>query len=136
MIIKFGNRIALIDKEDYHKVTSFGTWYAKSRMHVEKEHHKTYYIVSAPNGNKHKKFTTLHQIILGFFPYLPKGKVIHHKNGKGWDCRKRNLEVTTRSQHLKDHKLENPTGYKRGLSYKNRGLSENRLGLTPFGDDE
>jgi len=100
-IIKLGGtHIALVDTEDYHRVIKFGSW---ARCDKRKRGH------SPPNSNKLKRNILLHQLILNF-PFLSDSKIIHHKNGRGWDCRKRNLALMSQSNHAKHHVGHNKFG--------------------------
>ena len=96
-ILKLNKYTALVDNEDYNRVIKYGNW-----VRWKRKWSNTYYITCQTFNPTKTIF--LHQFILNF-PFLKNRKIIHHKNGKGWDCRKRNLEITTQSEHAKMHVL-------------------------------
>ena len=88
-------RIALVDDEDYERVSSY-KWSLQN----------TNYAASCIDGKK----TLLHRFILD----VSQEQTIDHKNRDGLDCRRENLRLCTHSQnqHNRPAQRNNSTGYK------------------------
>lgn len=82
------NRVALIDKIDYPRVSQY-KWCVSN-------HRNTSYAQAWING----KAIKMHSFIFG----KRKGKEIDHKNGNGLDNRRSNLRFGTHSQNLMNFK--------------------------------
>ncbi len=90
---KHGKLKVLLDDEDKE--------FAKNSLYVTKNG-QFLYVRMGPS----KKY--LHRAIMGF----PKGKVVHHKNRDPLDNRRKNLQVATIQENLRDQKRpNNKTGY-------------------------
>lgn len=92
-------KVAVVDAEDYERVSAFkwhvapgrnGKWYASSKVRQRK--------------------ILLHRFILGF----PSDREVDHRNGNSLDCRKANLRPATRCQNNQNHPLRrtSTTGFK------------------------
>lgn len=96
-------KIALVDDCDYKKASQFAWQYTCPGSS------STFYARRTINKNQTQY---LHHLIMGKPPF---GKEIDHINGKGWDCRRRNMRVVNHSQNMlnrsrlakKKKKLEN-----------------------------
>ena len=98
---------ALIDKEDFEKVSKY-RWIARqSKERVYVQH------LFLKNGKW--SVLHLHRIIMR----APKGMDVDHINGNGLDNRKRNLRICTRSQNLMNGKKKRKNKYK-GTSWDKR----------------
>jgi hypothetical protein len=83
-------QFAIIDDEDYERVTAF-EWYA------HKGYSKWYAARSAwQPGKKRQKMVCMHNFLFG---NVPSGYFVDHINGNGLDNRKSNLRLATRSQN-------------------------------------
>lgn len=83
-------KIALIDDEDYDKVSSI-KWYAI-------KHHRTFYARSGipkKPGQKWRGYITLHSEIM----QPPVGHFIDHIDGNGLNCCRNNLRICTSQQN-------------------------------------
>lgn len=81
-----------------------------------KKYHKYYYIkVKNHLATKSKqKYVPEHVLVIEKYlgRYLTKGEIVHHKNGNTLDNRIENLEIMTRSEHMKHHLMKIINGRK------------------------
>jgi len=90
--VKVGNtRMALIDAEDYEKVSAY-KWWAD-----DQSHRSPYGTVYAFTKTKRRGgiYIQMHRLIMDF----PKGLLVDHINHNGLDNRKVNLRLATSSQN-------------------------------------
>lgn len=89
-----GDRVALVDDEDYERVVAAGPWYVRS-------HGYTNYALSG------KVSWQMHSFIMD-------GVGVDHINGDGLDNRRSNLRFANQSQNMANQRLrsDNTSGYK------------------------
>lgn len=68
------------------------------------------YAPDHPDANKNKGYVLQHRLVVErqISRYLLPSEVVHHKNGDKQDNRPENLEIVTRSRHMKHHKAVAP----------------------------
>ncbi len=91
-----------IDDEDKEIVDNL-VWYRH-------KHGNTYYVIALIYDGKDKicRSMYLHRLLLN----APKGLVVHHKDGNGWNNCRSNIELMTSKEHAK--------------TIDNRGFAENK----------
>ena len=105
-------RVALIDDEDFGRVSSAGRW--QFNMLGRNSHGVAYCYAQrkVPNGKGGSRTVMLHRFILD----APSGMMVDHLNHDGLDNRRCNLRLATRSENLANHR-------------KGRGTSSRFLGV-------
>lgn len=98
-----GGYEAIVDKEDYNRLSKINWYYQKIGKHT--------YVRCQ---NKDGKFIYMHRAIMNH----PKGLLVDHINRNGLDNRKDNLRLCTKSQNgcNRGKDRDNSSGYK-GVSY-------------------
>ncbi len=99
-------KVALIDDEDAHVVAGRKWCAAWIR--------DRWYVMRQQPVNGRERTVYLHRLIMG----NPPGKIVDHRNGDTFDCRKENLRVCTTSQNNQNSTIgrHNTSGYK-GVSW-------------------
>lgn len=103
-------KVALVDAEDYEYSNQF-KWYAM-------KHGNTYYAVRHIKKEDGKQtLICMHRVIMK----TSKGMDTDHINGDGWDNRRDNLRICTRSQNKMNGNIhkDNTSGYK-GVFWQKR----------------
>jgi hypothetical protein len=101
---------AIIDSDDYYKIKHI-KWCAHGRKK------KNQYVAGRINGT----YVFLHRMLFG----VGKDKFIDHKNGDGFDNRRSNLRLATKSENTKNKKKQHIINGKRTTS-KYKGVSWNK----------
>ena len=110
---KYGDKIVLIDDEDYDKIKDY-KWYVNLNFKS-----MCFYVITSNSKKRGSKFI-LHRIILN----CPKGKYIDHINHNSLDNRKCNLRICTISQNnmnRRKSKTHKSSQYK-GVSWNNKHI--------------
>lgn len=101
--IKVSHKLALVDDDDYARVTAHNWWLLKAGYAYTQK------------SMKGKRTTTLiHRLIMN----PPKGMEVDHINGDKLDNRKQNLRLCTRSENNMNRKH---TGVYRGIRWTKNG---------------
>lgn len=103
------NKIALVDDDDFEKLSKF-KWYAhKSRTIFYAERHI--------NSNGKRTTIRMHRFLME----VPKEKEVDHIDGNGLNNQKSNLRICSRQENLRNQKLSvrNKSGFK-GVSWSSR----------------
>lgn len=82
-----GGKHAIVDPEDFDRIKKY-------KWHVHR-YGNTYYAARVV----HSKNSTYHVYMHRQIMHCPRGKVVHHLNGNGFDNRKANLLVCTKQEH-------------------------------------
>jgi hypothetical protein len=108
-IILTNGGVALVDDEDYEKVSKY-TWHLRKDGYAG----STQYCGGGRNGAKYKTIR-MHRLILD----AKDGEIIDHINGNRLDNRKCNLIIVTRTENTYNKKLDkrNTSGY-RGVTWR------------------
>lgn len=107
---KFGNKIVLIDDEDWNLIKDF-TWYPWST-----KRHNSIYVRAAVPGIRGKE-VRLHRLIMNAKP----GQLIDHKNGNALDNRKENLRITNSlGNNMNSTKRKSSTSKFKGVHWGTR----------------
>lgn len=101
---KYPGLVALVDDEDYERVSQHVWWPSKSV--------NTFYAVTRPKGRRsdYKPTIYLHKLILG----VP--EAIDHCDGNGLNCQRNNLRPATNKQNMHNRTKQN--GIKHNPPYK------------------
>lgn len=91
--IKVGNKVALIDPEDYDRISPY-TWYIKKSRFCE-------YAVRKKRASGKEFLIYMHRQIT----HCPNNMVVHHKNHNTLDNRKVNLPLMTPKEHNLIHRF-------------------------------
>lgn len=104
---------ALIDDEDFDKVSKFKWTYQKAYTGVDKNCEYAFTSTGGPHITRKRIY--LHRYIIG----APKGKMVDHINGNGLDCRKDNIRLATNSQNQANSKTRTNKMYSnlKGVSF-------------------
>lgn len=89
--IKVGDRTAVIDAEDYDRISAYAWHLRYCRFQV--------YAVRKKRTNGREFLVHMHRQIM----HTPTGNVVHHKNHCGLDNRKSNLENMSPEAHKVIH---------------------------------
>ncbi len=101
------NKVAIVDDEDYEELNKFNWTYIKS----------TYTYYASRNDYKNNKVVGMHRVVMN----CPKGMEIDHINGDGFDNRKSNLRICTRSQNNYNNRIrKNNTSGIKGVWWNKR----------------
>ena len=105
IILNKGMR-AIVDDEDFDRVTNKGKWYINNTGHVR----MGLYMGTRSNGKIILKNLQLHRFIID----APDGMEVDHINGNALDNRKQNLRVCTKSQNMMNRGAQknNTSGFK------------------------
>jgi len=94
VLIKVGDRTAIIDKEDAHRITPY-------KWHLKKGYYNFYaYRNKTTNGVTFRVY--MHRQIMR----CPTRLIVHHKNHNGLDNRKVNLGNMTKEEHNILHRFQ------------------------------
>lgn len=115
-------KVALVDDEDYERVTGAGKWYA-----AKNSNGKGWY-AQRVSGPKPRKTIQLHRFLLN-----EPIQEVDHRNGDGLDCRRRNLRIAgiVGNRQNRGKRSTNTSGFK-GVFFQ-AGKWRARLGLGPRG---
>lgn len=104
------NKYALVDDEDFNRVSHL-SWYASKSRNVFYAKHTPYKMVPI----------NMHRLIMN----PPKGVQIDHINGNGLDNRRKNLRFATNGQNMANRKINknNKTGFK-GVSISKTSIKK------------
>lgn len=91
--IKVGNRIALVDPEDFDRINAY-KWYIKKSRFCE------YAVRKKREGGKEFLIYMHRQIT-----HCPNDKVVHHQNHCTLDNRKKNLPLMNAEEHNLIHRF-------------------------------
>jgi len=105
---KHGQKICLIDKEDYDKVKDY-RWYLMANYNYQ--NNIKFYVQSESKGYHVK----LHRLL------ITTDKQVDHKNGNGLDNRKENLREATNLQNSQNKEKQNYKG-KKLITSKYKGV--------------
>jgi hypothetical protein len=107
-IILSKGKVALVDDEDYERVSQYKWSYSLMKVNE--------YAIRGVTVSK-GKYTTqlLHRFILGD---VPKNMVIDHINGNGLDNRKENLRICTQSQNNINKRKKGTTSVYKGVYWE------------------
>lgn len=82
-----GDKYALVDPEDFERIKKY-------KWHVHR-YGSTYYAAREVKSKNSTFHVYMHRQIM----HTPRGKVVHHLNGRGLDNRKKNLLNCTKQEH-------------------------------------
>lgn len=101
-------RVALIDDEDYERVSAIGAWVVQLDEHTAYARHN-----ECSDGVR--SAILMHSLITGW-------AYVDHRNGDGLDNRRANLREATHAQNMGNKRLyrTNTSGFK-GVTYERRG---------------
>ena len=106
--------MALIDDEDYERVTAQGRWHA----FVVKGKNTESFVYAARNDKQTNRKILLHRFIMG----ITDRKIqVDHENHRGLDCQKSNLRLCSHSQNLGNMRKTRGTSRYRGVCRVEKG---------------
>lgn len=106
---KYGQKIILIDSEDYELVSKYG-W------HLRKDTH-TFYAHTNINLKYGRSVLLLHRLILG----AKKGEMIDHKDGNGLNCTRSNIRFCTPHENALNRNIKsNSLGFRNIIKRNNK----------------
>lgn len=106
------NKVALVDREDYEKL-SIRKWCAA------KNKSGTYYAMCSLDN----KSVMMHRLLMNF----PKKMEVDHINGNGLDNRKRNLRICTRKQNARNLKKSNGKCKYKGVTLRSGSFVDGKF---------
>lgn len=104
-------KVALVDAEDYDRVSAF-KWSAQKITTKSGDRFYAYRTVWIDQKNKKQKRVLLHRFVMNAAESHPQ---IDHRNRDSLDCRKENLRFSTQALNLVNRVQKNSSGY-RGVS--------------------
>lgn len=108
---KYGNRIAIVDDEDYEELSKYN-WY------VQKSKNTCYAYRRGLKSDQEKRFSiSMHRSVLGVI-YTDADKVVDHENGNGLDNRKENLRLCVGYENSRNTRVDNQHTLNSSSKYK------------------
>ena len=101
------NKYAIVDNIDYEWLSEY-RWYC-----CWSPHKKTYYAQASVKIDGKYKSVFMHRLILN----VPQGKQTDHKNGKGYDNRRKNIKICTASENQHNQHVVRGRSKYRGVSW-------------------
>lgn len=106
MEIDIRGRSALIDDDDFERVSKLAWWVTP----------QGYAVAKPPSGSRKRKTISMHRLVIN----APPGSEVDHINRNKLDNRKCNLRLCTHSENCRNK------GKRRGCSSQHRGVSWNK----------
>jgi len=106
---KHGEKIVLIDEEDYDLIKDY-------KWSVRKHRNTFYSVANIKKDNKRHTTIQMHRLIIGLYDE----RIIDHKNRNGLDNRKENLRVCTNFENAKNarKRKDGKTSKYKGVSFR------------------